>query len=176
MNSTAARSHTTCRRWWTACSRQMGAYGMTAVLGMGAISAAARSCGDAPPTQGERVIEIVNQRRAEAGRSPVRADADLNRAAQLHSKDQASHDRMSHIGSDGSNAGQRISRQGYRWSTWGENVAAGYPNAREVMRAWMNSPGHRRNILNSDFTEIGVGVARADDGRRYWTMVLARPR
>jgi len=137
------------------------------------MSAAVRGCGDDPPTPRERVIEITNLRRDENDVAPVRTNADLNWAAQLHSQDQADRDVMSHTGSDGSNAGQRISRQGYRWITYGENVAAGYPTASAVMRGWMNSAGHRRNILHPGFKDIGVGLATSDDGTRYWTMVLA---
>lgn len=161
------------RTWWRACTRNVGAYGMTAVLGLGTMSAAVRGCGDDPPTPRERVIEITNLRRDENDVAPVRTNADLNWAAQLHSQDQADRDVMSHTGSDGSNAGQRISRQGYRWITYGENVAAGYPTASAVMRGWMNSAGHRRNILHPGFKDIGVGLATSDDGTRYWTMVLA---
>jgi uncharacterized protein YkwD len=50
----------------------------------------------------------------------------------------------------------------------GENIAAGYPNVASVMRGWLNSSGHRANILSADFTRIGIGVARASDGTRYW--------
>ncbi|MBA3398727.1 MAG: CAP domain-containing protein [Acidimicrobiia bacterium] len=82
---------------------------------------------------------------------------------------------MSHEGSDGSDPGTRIRRQGHRYSTWGENVAAGYRTANDVMRGWMNSPGQRANILNGRFTDIGIGLATSADGTRYWTMVLARP-
>ena len=82
---------------------------------------------------------------------------------------------MSHTGSDGSNPGDRIARAGYRFSAWAENVAMGYPDAASVMDGWMNSPGHRANILSGNVTEIGVGLAYAADGAPYWTMVLARP-
>jgi uncharacterized protein YkwD len=80
---------------------------------------------------------------------------------------------MSHTGSDGSDAGDRIARAGYSASTWGENVAAGYPSASSVVDGWMGSSGHRQNILNPAFTHIGVASARAADGTLYWTMVLA---
>jgi uncharacterized protein YkwD len=62
---------------------------------------------------------------------------------------------------------------GYRWSAWGENVAMGYLTPRAVMRAWMNSPGHRANILSRSFRHIGV--RRSGNGTLYWTMDLARP-
>ena len=80
---------------------------------------------------------------------------------------------MTHTGSDGSDAGTRIGRAGYSAGTWGENVAAGYGSASSVVDGWMNSSGHRANILNGAFTQIGVAVAYSADGTAYWTMVLA---
>jgi uncharacterized protein YkwD len=80
---------------------------------------------------------------------------------------------MTHTGSNGSDAGDRIRAAGYQPSTWGENVAAGYTSASSVVAGWMGSSGHRANILNPAFTEIGVASATAADGTRYWTMVLA---
>ena len=75
---------------------------------------------------------------------------------------------MTHTGSDGSNARQRLDRVGYAWRAYGENVAWNQQTPAAVMNAWMNSSGHRANILNCAFTEIGVGVAAATGrtGRR----------
>ena len=67
----------------------------------------------------------------------------------------------------------RISANGGSFSTWAENVAAGYGNAAGVVDGWMNSRGHRENILNPSMTQIGVAVAIASDGTPYWTMVLS---
>ena len=78
---------------------------------------------------------------------------------QWHADDQAIHNAMSHIGSDGSVLSQRVERAGYFWwSTIGENVAANWPSGAAVMAAWMNSPGHRANILSPTFTHFGAGV------------------
>ena len=95
----------------------------------------------------------------------------LVQAAQAHSEDQLAMKTMSHTGSDGSNPGQRISRTGYNWRTWGENVAWNQRSVQSVMSAWMNSPGHCRNIMNPNFTEFGAG----EDGW-FWTQVFAAPR
>jgi uncharacterized protein YkwD len=83
----------------------------------------------------------------------------------------ARNDFFSHTGSDGSSPGQRISRAGYRWWTYGENIAAGYPSPEHVVDAWMNSAGHRANILNPDFRDIGVGYIYKPDTTygHYWT-------
>lgn len=93
------------------------------------------------------------------------------RAASGHSQDMAEHGIMSHVGSDGSNPGERITREGYSFSTWGENVAWGYPTVERVMAGWVSSAGHCKNIMNPRFTEFGA--AEID---RYWTQVFARPR
>ncbi|MFF5179741.1 CAP domain-containing protein [Micromonospora sp. NPDC000316] len=121
-----------------------------------------------------RVLELVNARRSEAGCAPVHSDPELTTAAQRHSQDQADHRSMSHTGSDGSDVGQRLDRAGYAWRTYGENVAYNQPTPEAVMDAWMNSPGHRANILNCAFTEIGVGRADTGDGP-YWTQNFAAP-
>ncbi|MFD4586935.1 CAP domain-containing protein [Streptomyces sp. NPDC058423] len=113
-----------------------------------------------------RVVQLVNSERSKAGCSPVTVNAKLTKAAQDHSTDMASHRNMSHTGSDGSNPGTRITRAGYVWSTYGENVAYGYETPEKVMAGWMSSPGHKKNILNCEFKEIGVGLAQPGN---YWT-------
>jgi uncharacterized protein YkwD len=116
-----------------------------------------------------QVVALVNQERSDAGCDPLEVDTRLATAAQRHSEDQAEHQTMSHDGSDGSTLAQRIDRVGYKWRTIGENVAYGQTTPTQVMDAWMNSAGHRQNIRNCDFEDIGVGVARDSDGRLYWT-------
>ena len=88
---------------------------------------------------------------------------------------------MSHDGSDGSDVGDRLDRVGYAWRTYGENVAWNQQTPAAVMDAWMNSPGHRANILNCSFTEIGVGVAQEqravlDAGLRHPALTASRDR
>ncbi|MFD7257095.1 CAP domain-containing protein [Streptomyces sp. NPDC059874] len=112
------------------------------------------------------VLSLVNQERAAAGCPALTLNAKLTKAAQDHSADMAAHGNMSHTGSDGSDAGQRITRAGYAWSSYGENVAYGYSTPEKVMEGWMNSPGHRQNILNCSFKEIGIGLAQPNS---YWT-------
>ncbi len=69
----------------------------------------------------------------------------------------------------------RLAAVNYTWSAYGENVAAGQRSGTEVVSAWMNSPGHRANILNPAYTEIGVGYAVDSEGRPYYAQVFARP-
>ncbi|MFV2111534.1 CAP domain-containing protein [Micromonospora sp. LOL_025] len=125
-------------------------------------------------SQAREVVDLVNAERAKAGCGAVGVDDKLTTAAQRHSQDQADHRNMSHTGSDGSNVGTRLDRVGYSWRTYGENVAWNQKTPAAVMDAWMNSPGHRANILNCAFTEIGVGVANSNGP--YWTQVFAAPR
>jgi uncharacterized protein YkwD len=120
-------------------------------------------------------VALANNERAAAGVGALTANAALDYAAFFHSKYQARKNTMSHTGSGGSNPGRRIAAEGYSAGTWGENVAYGYNNCAEVMVGWMNSPGHRDNILNPAFTEIGMGSAVAGNGAVYWTMDLAAP-
>lgn len=113
-----------------------------------------------------RVVELVNDERARAGCAPVTVNTALTEAAQRHSEDMAATGTMSHSGSGGSSPGDRITSAGYSWSTYGENVAYGYSTPEQVMQGWMTSPGHRANILNCAFEEIGVGLAQPG---HYWT-------
>ncbi|MER5488713.1 CAP domain-containing protein [Streptomyces sp. NPDC002812] len=112
------------------------------------------------------VLALVNKERTAVGCPVLTVNEKLTKAAQDHSEDMAAHSNMSHTGSDGSDPGQRITRAGYEWRTYAENVAYGYPTAAKVMEGWMNSPGHKRNILDCDLKEIGIGLAQPG---QYWT-------
>ena len=108
---------------------------------------------------------------------PVSWSDNLAMAAYLHSEDMALNNFFSHTGADGSTPGQRISRQGYPWRTYGENIAVGYPTVSSVIQGWLGSEGHCRNLMNPAFTEIGAGYAIGPFGgnpaARYWTFDLA---
>ena len=119
------------------------------------------------------VITLVNARRAEAGCGAVRYDARLRAAARAHSADMATHEQLSHTGSDGSSPWERAERAGYP-DAMSENVAMGYRTPSEVVAAWMRSKGHRDNILNCEAKAVGVGLARDADGTPYWTQLFGR--
>jgi uncharacterized protein YkwD len=123
------------------------------------------------------VVELINVQRANAGLSALSSQSQLGSAAQLHSEDMACNNYFSHSGLDGSTVATRIERQGYNWSAAGENIGAGYGSPEAVVEGWMNSPGHKANILGADYTEIGVGYAYGDASAYgvYWTAVFARP-
>ena len=131
------------------------------------------------PPESLQVLSLINAERTARGLVPMRLSVSLNTAAQGHSATQAAAGTIFHVSPSGSNPGDRIAETGYQFSTWGENVAAGYRTAEAVMDAWMGSSGHCRNILNPGFTELGVGhVQRQGDPSRYfdyWTQVFARP-
>ena len=120
----------------------------------------------------EDVIARTNAERAKAGCPALRQNAALGTAAQRHSDDMAARNFMGHTGSDGSTFVVRIERAGYtRWTRAAENVAAGQRTAADVVRSWMNSAGHRANILNCALKDIGVGY-RYRQGTtygHYWT-------
>lgn len=107
---------------------------------------------------------------------PLRWNALLTDAAQVHSNDQFLNDVMTHTGSDGSNPGDRVEAQGYYWLSVRENVASGYFRSIEDLAwAWMESPGHCANMMAGNVTEFGIAVTRFDSGYGYWTLKLARP-
>ncbi len=159
--------------------QHLGAFGMTAALGLFSVGGLANRCAPAPPPLvqvadvQQPVVTSVNQYRAQSGRAAVAVDQRLTNAAQSHANDQAARGVMTHTGSGGTNAGQRISANGYTWTTWAENVAAGQTTPTDVMNAWMNSAGHKANILNGSMVHIGVAAAIGANGVTYWTMVLA---
>ena len=112
-----------------------------------------------PSSWAEQVVTLVNAERAREGLAPLQQVSELMQSSALHSQDMASHDFMSHTGSDGSSPGDRMLRAGYDWYTYGENVGAGYGSPASVVAGWMASSGHRANILNSGFRDIGAGYA-----------------
>lgn len=106
----------------------------------------------------QAALNRINSLRAQAGAGPLVFNAALNRAAQAFAEDMAAHNYFSHTGRDGSTPGQRLTAAGYDWSTYGENIAQGYADWNAAITGWMNSPGHRANMLNPNFREIGLGV------------------
>jgi len=121
------------------------------------------------------VVTIVNTERAKAGCPAVTADDRLTTAARGHSTDMAARGYFSHTTPEGVEFSTRITNAGYRWSRAGENIAKGQPTPAEVMTAWMNSAGHKANILTCAFKNIGVGVAADAQGTLVWTQDFASP-
>ncbi|MFN3258065.1 MAG: CAP domain-containing protein [Ilumatobacter sp.] len=132
-----------------------------------------------PPTFSEQavaILSLVNAERTQRGLQPLELDERLTEAADRHTSDQAAAGDIYHVAPNGTGPGERIAATGYPFSSWGENVAAGYRTAEAVMAGWMNSPGHCRNILNPGYTELGVGyLETATSYRIWWTQKFARP-
>jgi uncharacterized protein YkwD len=118
----------------------------------------------------QRVIELTNDARRQAGCPALAHNDKLRLAAYLHSKDMSDNDYFSHTGLDGSSPWERMARQGYSGGA-AENIAWGYRTPEAVVQGWMNSSGHRANILNCSLTEIGVGFHNY-----YWTQNFGIPR
>jgi uncharacterized protein YkwD len=123
-----------------------------------------------PADTGIEIHDLHNAERARAGVPPLTIDRRLSEAAHRHAQWMADTGRLSHTGANGSSFFDRITREGYVASTGGENIAQGYRNPREVVAGWMSSSGHRANILNRNFREVGYGVSGA-----YWCVVFASP-
>ncbi len=121
-----------------------------------------------PAGPAAQVLALTNAQRAQAGCAPVTPDDRLARAAQAHSEDMSAGGYFSHTGRDGSTFVDRAQAQGHP-SPGAENIARGQGSAASVMEAWMNSPGHRANILNCSLTSLGVGVVSSD---WTWTQVF----
>jgi uncharacterized protein YkwD len=127
-------------------------------------------------SQESQSITLVNQERATNGLHLYACDQRLVNSSRGHSTDMATNDFFSHTGTGGTSGGDRMTSAGYTWNAWGENIAAGYSTAQATHDAWMNSSGHRANILNATFCDIGVGYAY-DAGSTYgyyWTQNFGR--
>ncbi|MEO1298215.1 MAG: CAP domain-containing protein [Cyanobacteria bacterium J06636_16] len=130
----------------------------------------------------QEVLKLVNQERTQRDLKPLTLNAKLDRAADKHSKDMAEKDYFSHTGKNGSSIGDRASAAGYQWSRLGENIAAGQRTPESVVQGWMNSSGHRANILNPNYTHMGLGYKSLspDTGNvnygRYWTQMFGASR
>lgn len=114
-----------------------------------------------------QVLDLVNAERTAAGLPELTHNALLSDAAAVHAADMASNDFFAHTGSDGSDIGLRVDRVGYDWGFVGENIAFGPTDAAVVMDLWMNSEGHRANILNTHFSEIGIAIDMSG-ATPYW--------
>lgn len=123
-----------------------------------------------------QVVVLTNQERAANSLQAYSQDAKLTTSARGHASDMAANDYFSHTSQDGRSVFDRITDAGYIWNAAGENIAAGQITAIEVVTAWMNSPGHRDNILSSTFCDIGVGYAfeTSSSYYHYWVQNFGR--
>jgi uncharacterized protein YkwD len=118
-----------------------------------------------------QVLVLVNQEREKVGVPSLALSQELGDAARRHSRDMATHNFLSHFGSDGSDPDTRIKDAGYQFLETGEDCAAGFTSAEEAVNGWMNSAGHRETLLRPTLKEIGIAIeynANTDFGS-YWT-------
>lgn len=126
-------------------------------------------------TQENEVIRLVNIERSKVGLGPLKAHWELSRVARYKSADMANKNYFSHISPTYGSPFFMMENFGMRFSAGGENIAKGQRTPQEVMTGWMNSPGHKANILSANFTHIGVGLARDKNGVPYWTQMFMKP-
>ncbi len=140
--------------------------------------------GDDAASVAAPMLQLVNATR-KAGRTcgdrrfepapAVSLSAVLSEVALRHARDMATRGRLDHVGSDGSHLSERVSNASYDWTALSENIAVGQSDAAAVVVSWLESPGHCENIMGRQFTEMGVGAARAATGAKalYWAQVFA---
>jgi uncharacterized protein YkwD len=151
-------------RTWT---RLGGVVATSALAAAALLSAAAPAEAAGSPSQAElraSVVKLTNKARVAKGCKPLKRSPKLHKAAQRHARDMSAKDYFSHTSANGRAWHTRIRAAGYT-KPGGENIAYGFRTPAGVMKGWMNSPGHRRNILDCNFKRIGIGYTA--DGR-YW--------
>lgn len=122
-----------------------------------------------------RVIELCNYERAKYGLAPLQEDSQLASVAKIKSQDMASNNYFSHTSPTYGDPFVMMDNLGVQYTYAGENLAIGQTTPEEVVQSWMNSSGHRENILSEDFTNIGVGIAQNERGQLLWTQEFKRP-
>lgn len=122
----------------------------------------------------EKARSLINSYRASKGLKSLRLNPALTEAAKAHSRDLAKWDRISHFGSDGSNPWDRVKRTGYNAKLAAENVGTGQASLEEVFKGWQESPGHNKNLLLADASEMGIALVQdpKTEFRTFWTLVL----
>lgn len=139
-------------------------------------------CGDtdpvlgpaAPEDQNAEIRELtarVNQHRLLVGCESLVWHVDAAAVAQRHSEDMVARRFLAHTNPDGHSPADRLRNAGIGFGAWGENLAAGIPNARTVLQKWLGSPGHRRNVERCRYTHHGIGLHQ-----QHWTHLFLTPR
>lgn len=119
-----------------------------------------------------QVLGLVNKERTSRGLAALKGDSALNRVAQLKAEDMAKKGYFSHTSPTYGSAFDMLTSHNIKYKTAGENIAYGQKTAQTVMNGWMNSSGHRANILKSIYTRLGVGYAVSSNGTPYWVQIF----
>lgn len=120
------------------------------------------------------VVKLVNAERAKAGLQPLKENWELSRVARYKSQDMIDKNYFSHTSPTYGSPFQMMKDFGISYQAAGENIAAGQRTPSEVVQAWMNSEGHRKNILSPSYTEIGVGYVKGGSYGHYWTQMFIK--
>jgi uncharacterized protein YkwD len=126
-----------------------------------------------PSKEEQEVLDLTNKERQAAGLPALKANEKLFKAARAHSANMAKQNELNHT-LDGKGPGERLADAGYKPAGWAENCAQGQRTPQEALASWMNSEGHKANILGQH-AEIGIGIATSEGGVKYWTQVFANP-
>lgn len=121
---------------------------------------------------GRDMLAIINLARLQRGLPIYFWNDQVAAAATGHSVDMAARGRLDYLSGDGVDAGVRLQRAGVAWTTWGENIGAGFDDPQVLFNAWVNSPSHQAHLFGG-YTYIGIGVAATPDGVAYWTLDVA---
>ena len=122
----------------------------------------------------QAVIDRTNDERLTFALKPLKANPQLMEAARKHAENMAKQDKLEHV-LDEKTPSDRTKAAGYKSGFVGENIAWNQKDAKEVLAGWMDSEGHRDNILKKEYTEIGVAVAKNAKGEPYWVQVFGKP-
>ena len=123
----------------------------------------------------QQVVDLVNKERAAAGLPALKVNTKLAGVAEKKAEDLRDKNYFDHNSPTYGSPFDMMKQFGISYSSAGENIAKGQKTPEAVMNGWMNSPGHRANILNSNFTEIGVGYVTDSNGTTYWVQHFLRP-
>ena len=120
----------------------------------------------------KEVVRLVNVERSKRGLSELSFNTELSNVATLKSQDMINKNYFDHTSPTYGSPFDMMKQFNISYRTAGENIAKGQRTPAEVVNSWMNSPGHRANILNANFTDIGIGVAKSSNGTLYWTQMF----
>lgn len=132
---------------------------------------------ETPSTSGlsameSEVVRLVNIERQKEGLQPFTTSSELSKVARVKSEDMATKNYFSHTSPTYGSPFEMMKSFGVKYNTAGENIARGQLTAQSVVNGWMNSSGHRANIMNPSFNKIGVGLAKSSNGTNYWTQMF----
>ena len=119
-----------------------------------------------------QVLSLVNKERTSRGLAAIKGDSALNKVAQLKAEDMAKNGYFSHTSPTYGSVFDMLKNHNIKYKTAGENIAYGQKTAQSVMNGWMNSSGHKANILKNGYTKLGVGYAVSKNGTPYWVQVF----